>query len=618
MQLKKLWIKDYKNLKDFSLDFEKGNNLSILIGNNGSGKSNVLEAISGIFAEAYRNVSDLLETDYTLEYIIDEQDFKIEKKNGKRKVYNNDYPVTVKTHEFYYLPSNVIAIYSGEDLRLWENFYWQRYYEYLTAVYKTGYSGKMGMYYVNKYLWNISLFVLILFADDFENIKRYLTTEIGLSDFENVQIRIKFNYESYDKNKNLLLKSFTDKINPEKKTELIYTISDWKKLISDEDSFFSAESNTIFNNFMLAYMPKDFKLIEDIRIYKDDIDLMDALSEGEKKLILIKSVLEFIADERSLLLLDEPDANIHEERKRRLYNLLNESENRNIIMTSHSPTFVEIADDEQLYVLKKEGSYCIYDDDLNKIEQIRLLTGNRINIFSDKPILYCEGATNSLEAQLYPILFPEYTVVPSGGHTEVINNTKMFNSTFKNQNRAIGIIDGDYICEKQREALEEEFIYSLSVLEIENVLMDLSLIERAKEEFCADDDCIEKFKGEIIKDCNNRKNTMVTTYTKNYVVSKIVSEISTEGKKLDDFKKNIQDKTSNSFIEEVYNSRNSKIDSLLSENNLPELLKIIDFDHKIDRFGKIIVDNYQARIIRLIRKLEDLQTKIREKYYSTI
>lgn len=161
MQLKKLWIKDYKNLKDFSLDFEKGKNLSILIGNNGSGKSNVLEAISGIFAEAYRNVSDLLETDYTLEYIIDEQDFKIEKKNGKRKVYNNDYPVTVKTHEFYYLPSNVIAIYSGEDLRLWENFYWQRYYEYLTAVYKTGYSGKMGMYYVNKYLWNISLFVLI-------------------------------------------------------------------------------------------------------------------------------------------------------------------------------------------------------------------------------------------------------------------------------------------------------------------------------------------------------------------------------------------------------------------------------------------------------------------------
>lgn len=57
MRLKHLYIKDYKNLKDFSLDFENGNGLSILIGNNGSGKSNVLEAISGIFAEAFWNDS---------------------------------------------------------------------------------------------------------------------------------------------------------------------------------------------------------------------------------------------------------------------------------------------------------------------------------------------------------------------------------------------------------------------------------------------------------------------------------------------------------------------------------------------------------------------------------
>ena len=57
MRLKHLYIKDYKNLKDFSLDFENGNGLSILIGNNGSGKSNVLEAISGIFAEALWNDS---------------------------------------------------------------------------------------------------------------------------------------------------------------------------------------------------------------------------------------------------------------------------------------------------------------------------------------------------------------------------------------------------------------------------------------------------------------------------------------------------------------------------------------------------------------------------------
>ena len=64
MKLKSLWLKDYKNLKDFHLDFEKGNGLSILIGNNGSGKSNVLEAISGIFAEWYGKSSYKFDTDY--------------------------------------------------------------------------------------------------------------------------------------------------------------------------------------------------------------------------------------------------------------------------------------------------------------------------------------------------------------------------------------------------------------------------------------------------------------------------------------------------------------------------------------------------------------------------
>lgn len=39
MKLKKLYIKQYKNLKDFTIDFESGNGISIIVGNNGAGKS---------------------------------------------------------------------------------------------------------------------------------------------------------------------------------------------------------------------------------------------------------------------------------------------------------------------------------------------------------------------------------------------------------------------------------------------------------------------------------------------------------------------------------------------------------------------------------------------------
>ena len=42
MRLNYLWIEDYKNLRNITFDFEKGGGLTMLIGTNGSGKSNIL------------------------------------------------------------------------------------------------------------------------------------------------------------------------------------------------------------------------------------------------------------------------------------------------------------------------------------------------------------------------------------------------------------------------------------------------------------------------------------------------------------------------------------------------------------------------------------------------
>lgn len=619
MKLKSLWIKDYKNLKDFHLDFEKGNGLSILIGNNGSGKSNVLEAISGIFAEAYRGVANVLDSDYFLDYELDGKNYKLEKKNGKRIYHYDELPIP-NGEIIQNLPSNVIALYSGEDLRLWERFYEKRYKDYLSNIYRKGSAEKLGMYYVNKYLWNVSLLTLILFMDidGFSDVKSFLETELGIKKDTKITIIIDFSYKKYDENINSLLKAFVSKINPEKNETKSYSVVELRNCISNSVDSFEAEPREFFNLLMQAFMPKDFKLITDICIYLNDNEAIQFFSEGEKKLILIETVLEFVADENSLILLDEPDANIHEERKRKLYDLLRNTSNRDVVMTTHSPTFVDIADDDELIVLRSDDSTNCYVDKIEKIEQIRYLTGNRFNIFSEKPILYCEGGTTSIEAELYPILFPEYTIVPSGGHTEVINYTKMYNATFKGHSHAVGIIDGDYICQEQKDALEKEDIYSLSVLEVENVLMDLSLLEIAKQKFCSDENCISKVKKYTFDDCVNRKEHMLTTYTKNHVVSKIIAEISTDGKTIEDFKKNVLSKINNELVDSIYNAQLQKFNELLSANDYEELVRIIDFDHNINRFAKDVVDNYQSRIIRLIRKMKDLQIQIRQKYYTNI
>lgn len=54
MRLQKLNIKSrFKNLDNFEIDFSTKEGITVLIGNNGSGKSNILEAISSIFAGLY-------------------------------------------------------------------------------------------------------------------------------------------------------------------------------------------------------------------------------------------------------------------------------------------------------------------------------------------------------------------------------------------------------------------------------------------------------------------------------------------------------------------------------------------------------------------------------------
>lgn len=400
MQLKKLWIKDYKNLKDFSLDFEKGKQLSILIGNNGSGKSNVLEAISGIFAEWNEKPSSRFDSNYKIEYDYNGKNVVVEKNESGSLFYVEETlfeDSRVKT----YLPSNVIALYSGEDLRLYENFYLPKYEAYLKDVYQNGYTGKMGMCYANKDFWNISLLILLSFYNRFPNIKEFLESELGISEDSQIQhIRIKFTYKDYDRNTNSLLKNFINTINPTQEKGKEYSITEWRESINSLVVNTEAEPTTTFHYLLQAFTPKSFNIIEKIQILFSNGVTLESLSEGEKKLILIKAVLEFIADENSILLLDEPDANIHEARKTKLYKLLKDTPNRDVVMTTHSPILAKIADEKELiYLESREG--IVSEISMDKLRLVRTLASNEWNIMdagiflnTDKPLVLFEGKSD--------------------------------------------------------------------------------------------------------------------------------------------------------------------------------------------------------------------------------
>ena len=125
------------------------------------------------------------------------------------------------------------------------------------------------------------------------------------------------------------------------------------------------------------------------------------------------------------------------------------------------------------------------------------LLGNRKNV------LFVEGGQGSLDVQLYSTLYPEYYIVPCGGCSQVIANTKAFASTSRlHELRAYGIVDRDYRSEEELDALEKKGIYSLKVAEVENLFLVEPLLRiLAKHFYCQNaENAIQKIKNYIIEE----------------------------------------------------------------------------------------------------------------------
>nr|WP_243427612.1 ATP-binding protein [Flavonifractor plautii] len=615
-----------------TIDFEAGNGLTMLVGNNGSGKSNVLEAISGIFHDLFKGKdSRKIKCDYKLVYTLNEVNCKIERTDGFLRCYGPKF----KRREYFIeenAPNNIIGLYSGEEDRLWTSFYESYYKAYIKRIKTNQHQERMRLMLINKYYWNVALLTLLLSKN--ETLKPFIENDLSITSIAKIELR--FNFKYFD-DINELLKTFIDRINPDHKSKIEYSLEDLRNnifysvltdengdiLVDEHENKLLAENGVtdteVFQNLTQAYMPKNEKIIRDIIIRIDDDITVEQLSEGEKKLILVKTVLEILSDEKTLVLMDEPDAHLHEIRKKNLYSMMGEYPNRQIVIATHSPTFIDVADQNQIKMLKlnDSGKAMLYEEE--KLEAIRKLTGSRINAFLERPILYCEGTETSVESILYPLLFPNYKIVPAGGHEEVIYLTKTYNRTFGDTTHyAIGIIDWDYKTEAQISALKNEKIYALKVVEVENVLMDLVLLEAAKNEFCAEEDCLEKAKQSLFNDCRKHKAYQATKYTSNNIVSQIKSGISPEGGSIEKIKQRIQDVCDITKVDSLYNERVQCLDEYLREGKFENLVSIYDFGHNIDRFLNAVVNNYQSRILKLIERRTDLQESIKLKYYSEI
>lgn len=90
-----------------------------------------------------------------------------------------------------------------------------------------------------------------------------------------------------------------------------------------------------------------------------------------------------------------------------------------------------------------------------------------------RPVLFIEGdGSRSIDAKLYPLIFPEYTIKALGSCDRVIESTRVFNSlgAFHHLD-SIGIVDRDRRSAQEVGYLRRKKIMVPEVAEIENMLM---------------------------------------------------------------------------------------------------------------------------------------------------
>lgn len=395
MKINYLGINGYKNLRTKAVfdDINNCENYLALIGLNGSGRSNVLEAISKIFASLY----DSSTTDFNYEV--------------RYNVKGNDVTVidgtissggtTIKKKNIKdYLPDQIIACYSGEERRLWEEIYEKFYFDFLKKVLGRAPNTRPDMLYLNKYSWNLALIALM--CSEKPLVKEFLKDVLNIIVDENITIDFSFDlskYPNYNRNNEVL--DLVNRINSEPRTAdksiSINTLRTFDIGATNNDDFVKR----IFLYLYIASMPqrnnviKADKIINKIQINFNGLNVK-SLSEGEKKLLLIKCIMEVLGNENSLFLFDEPDAHLHVSRKKEIKNYI-DKENHFSVFTTHSPTLVHSIKEQNVRILSNglDGLEVIPAEKVKSIEKLSegafTLMDATLAFATTKDILLVEG-----------------------------------------------------------------------------------------------------------------------------------------------------------------------------------------------------------------------------------
>ena len=393
MRIQRVTVKQYKNLKDFDCVFSDSN-IAAFIGNNGSGKSNLLEVITRAFSNAknYASNKELpiipphtlpMVNNCVIEYEIGGSNYVLSYNadvDGMLSRLEADPPVIVreeisiccngtklqKSEMTSALPDSILLYYAGETLRqkgTAEGTY-DNYYE--RELKRTKTADLPSLRFMD-YFSAEDLPLLLLTASAYKG--EYYSRFLNLIDCIGISLKYSFILRNPGKGKGSADTYWNA-------TGFVkHFLNEMRKYVSGtRDSggaqyymfFDNAEdlksiSNAEYDLFAKLRALKHYGYLEHIGIelQRHDGILFSSLrlSEGEKQLGLLFLLTAFTAHHDCVYLFDEFDAYLHLSWQRRFSQMLQEIYvNGHILLTTHSPASISKMRRTDVHILK--NGYC--------------------------------------------------------------------------------------------------------------------------------------------------------------------------------------------------------------------------------------------------------------------
>lgn len=361
----------------------------------------------------------------------------------------------------------------------------------------------------------------------------------------------------------------------------------------------------LYEIFASLGLDRNIVVVKDSLFLKgDQIDQysIDQASDGEKSIAyLIMATL--LAPDDSFIFIDEPERHLNGALMRNLFDKLEaERPDLRFVYLTHNIDFVESRKNVALIYLEKSEAYKKWK--FRKIEDYSDISLDVILGIegTKKDIIFCEGTRSSIDCKVLECLFPEYEIQPVTSCEQVKLNTKGINGKeYLFRRKAFGLIDNDYMQEKEINSLRDDHVFAIGYNEWENFIIRSEILEHINTSHLNKD--LAPIKSEVIEHIKKAGKAPILSdfITKRYTKMLYATKL-TYSKTLETQLDTINNKNKSDLMDEVQ-KLSDKIDSLTDYDELVSIVPAKMLLKSVAQgIGLASGDDYVDLLVKLLKQ----------------